>query len=255
MSCRANAAVVAGLGAFALSIPAISFASSGGTGVAAAGGSSAPSSSSSSAPPTQAGNITVSASGNGMTLATRASGFLRNQVRFTGSVPSGDAGDIIEIERLGHQTGWAWAPTAHATVRSDGSFTVVWRANHIGRFSIRAVISSGSNGQAARAAAASPSLTMTVYRKALATQYGPGFWGRRTACGEVLRQGTLGVANRTLKCGTLVAIYYKGRTIVVPVIDRGPYSNGADWDLTQATGNTLGIGGTAMIGAVSLPSQ
>ena len=88
-----------------------------------------------------------------------------------------------------------------------------------------------------------------------ATWYGPGFYGRRTACGETLRRGTIGLANRTLKCGESVAIYYQGRTLVVPVIDRGPYANGADWDLTVATGKALGIDGTAQIAAVSLPAR
>lgn len=187
-----------------------------------------------------------------MTLATTASTFLSNQMRFTGSAPSSDHGDTVEIERRGHETGWQWAPTVHATVGSGGSFSVVWRVNHIGRFTVRAVIVSGS---APRASTASPTLTVTVYRQSVATQYGPGFYGQRTACGQVLRPRTLGVANRTLKCGTPVAIYYRGRTITVPVIDRGPYANGADWDLTAATARVLGIGGTATIGAVSLPRQ
>jgi hypothetical protein len=39
------------------------------------------------------------------------------------------------------------------------------------------------------------------------------------------------------------------------VIDRGPYANHADWDLTTATATALGIDGTATIGAVSLPQQ
>ncbi len=42
---------------------------------------------------------------------------------------------------------------------------------------------------------------------------------------------------------------------MVPVIDRGPYANGADWDLTVATGKALGITGTAQIDAVSLPTR
>ena len=105
-----------------------------------------------------------------------------------------------------------------------------------------------------RAAPASPTLTVTVYRPAIATQYGPGFYGQRTACGQTLHRNTLGVANRTLKCGTPVSILWHGRTIVVPVIDRGPYANHADWDLTEATGRALGISGTATIGAVSVPS-
>jgi rare lipoprotein A (peptidoglycan hydrolase) len=52
-----------------------------------------------------------------------------------------------------------------------------------------------------------------------------------------------------------VALYYRGRTLIVPVIDRGPYANGADWDLTMATGRALGLSGTAKIGAVSLPVE
>jgi rare lipoprotein A len=93
-----------------------------------------------------------------------------------------------------------------------------------------------------------------VYRPSRATEYGPGFYGKKTACGQRLRRGTIGLANRTLRCGESVAIYYQGRTLVVPVIDRGPYANGADWDLTVATGKALGIKGTAQIAAVSLPT-
>ena len=96
---------------------------------------------------------------------------------------------------------------------------------------------------------------VTVYLPALATLYGPGFYGRRTACGVVLRRKTVGVAHRWLRCGTPVAIYYQGRTLVVPVIDRGPYANGANWDLTMSAGNALGMDGTGDIGAVSLPRK
>jgi rare lipoprotein A (peptidoglycan hydrolase) len=186
-----------------------------------------------------------------MTITTVASAFLSNQLRFTGSAPASDRGATVEIERLGHQTGWAWAPTTQAQVGSDGSFSAVWRANHIGRFAIRAVIVTSSP----RGAAASPSLTVTVYRPSGATLYGPGFYGHKTACGQTLRPRTLGVANKALRCGTQVAIYYHGRTITVPVIDRGPYRAGYDWDLTMATAHALGIPGTVTIGAVSLPRR
>jgi rare lipoprotein A (peptidoglycan hydrolase) len=202
------------------------------------------------APPTQPGDRTVSASGSGITIVSHASGFLRNQVSFTGSVPASAAGQTIEIERLGHETNWKWAPTAHSTVASDGSFSVVWRANHIGRFAFRATLESASG---LRAAGASPTVTVTVYRSARATLYGPGFYGKSTACGVKLTRKTIGLASRTLRCGEHVSIYYQGRTLSVPVIDRGPYANGADFDLTMATGRALGIGGTAQIGAVSLP--
>jgi rare lipoprotein A (peptidoglycan hydrolase) len=107
-------------------------------------------------------------------------------------------------------------------------------------------------GGARAASAASPTLTVTVYKVSIATLYGPGFYGTLTACGLKLTKRTLGTANRTLKCGTPVAIYYHGRTLVVPVIDRGPYANGADWDLTMATGKLLGVDGTAKIGAAAV---
>ena len=256
MSRRANAYAVAVLAVFAacapLCLPTMAVASSGGSGVS---GSSPQTSSTnrngSNQPSPPRGNGVVSASGSGMTIAAHASAFLRNQLTFSGSAPASKAGATVEIQRLGHQTGWKWANTAHSTVGRNGSFSVVWNTNHIGRFAIRAVV---FGGRAARAAAATPSLTVTVYRPSVATQYGPGFWGHKTACGLILRPQTIGVANKTLPCGTPVAVYYRGRTIVIPVIDRGPYTRGVDWDLTQATAQALGIGGTATIGAVSLPS-
>jgi hypothetical protein len=200
----------------------------------------------------QPGDQTVTASSGGITLTTHESALLRNNVRFDGSIAPAAAGTVVEIERLGRQTGWTWVATTHATTGSGGSFVAVWHANHIGRFQFRAVASGGAPHAAA---AAAPSVTVTVYRQSVATMYGPGFWGGGTACGETLHRNTLGVANRTLPCGTLVSLYYGGRTIVVPVIDRGPYANGADWDLTMATAKALGMTETVTIGAVSLPAR
>jgi hypothetical protein len=232
--------------AVALAVPTLGFAAGGGgSGGAAMGGSVG-----TTTLPVQPGNRTVSATGSGITIVSHASGFLRNQVRFTGAVPASAAGQTVEIERRGHETNWTWAPTAHSTVASDGSFSVVWPANHIGRFAFRAILQSGSG---LRAAAASPMVTVTVYRVAKATLYGPGFYGRQTACGIKLTRSTIGVANRTLRCGEHISVYYQGRTLSVPVIDRGPYANGADFDLTMATGKALGLTGTSQIGAVSLP--
>lgn len=67
--------------------------------------------------------------------------------------------------------------------------------------------------------------------------YGPNFYGHRTACGQTLTKTIMGVANKTLPCGTLVDFKYKGadgvtREAIVPVIDRGPYVAGRQWDLT-----------------------
>jgi rare lipoprotein A len=104
-----------------------------------------------------------------------------------------------------------------------------------------------------RATSASAELGVTVFKPALATWYGPGFFGKQTACGQTLTPELVGVAHRTLPCGTQVAIFYGGRTLVVPVIDRGPYGgNGADWDLTQATAEALGMSASDTVGAVAL---
>jgi rare lipoprotein A (peptidoglycan hydrolase) len=64
-------------------------------------------------------------------------------------------------------------------------------------------------------------------------------YGDPIACGGVLHVPQLGVANKTLPCGTEVLFEYGGRAIKVPVIDRGPYIAGRDWDLTGATAEAL----------------
>ena len=66
--------------------------------------------------------------------------------------------------------------------------------------------------------------------------------GSRTACGKTLRASTIGVAHRTLPCGTLVSFKnpVNGRSITVPVVDRGPYVYGRQWDLTYATCAAIG---------------
>ena len=73
---------------------------------------------------------------------------------------------------------------------------------------------------------------MTVYRPAVASWYGPGFYGRRTACRLKLTRSLLGVAHKKLPCGTEVALLYRGESITVPVVDRGPFIRGRSWDLT-----------------------
>jgi rare lipoprotein A (RlpA)-like double-psi beta-barrel protein len=90
-------------------------------------------------------------------------------------------------------------------------------------------------------------------RPAGATWYGPGLYGNRTACGQVLRPGTIGVAHRSLPCGTAVKFAYRGRQIVTTVIDRGPYSDGNAWDLTNGARRALRFeGADRVLYAVSL---
>jgi hypothetical protein len=74
----------------------------------------------------------------------------------------------------------------------------------------------------------------------IASWYGPGFYGNRTACGQTYTPQIIGVAHRTLPCGTLVTLTYAGRMATVPVIDRGPYIAGRTLDLSNATRLALG---------------
>jgi rare lipoprotein A len=71
------------------------------------------------------------------------------------------------------------------------------------------------------------------------------------ACGGWLTSATLGVANKTLPCGTLVTLRYDGRTVRVPVVDRGPYVAGREYDLTEATKRALGFEGVGEVWATS----
>ena len=74
------------------------------------------------------------------------------------------------------------------------------------------------------------------------TDYGLGL-----ACGGVLATQQIGVAHKTAPCGTLIDFTYGGRTLRVPVIDRGPYIVGREWDLTGATAQALGFPGLGAI--------
>jgi rare lipoprotein A (peptidoglycan hydrolase) len=82
----------------------------------------------------------------------------------------------------------------------------------------------------------------------VATWFGPGFYGQKTACGQTMSPVIVGVASRTLPCGTLVLVNYKGHRLTVPVIDRGPFAhNGATWDLTWGAASALTITETVRI--------
>jgi rare lipoprotein A (peptidoglycan hydrolase) len=80
---------------------------------------------------------------------------------------------------------------------------------------------------------------MNVYRWAHASWYGPGLYGNRTGCGGTLIPGRLGVAHKSLPCGTKLTLRHNGRTVRVQVMDRGPYIAGREYDLTEATANRL----------------
>jgi len=198
----------------------------------------APPSGGATAPPSQpASPFALSGGGNAL---------LGRKVRFRGAVEQRLAGRVVVVQYLDPATA-AWTRQARATVKDDGSFIARWRARRPGQFQLRAVVT----GEAS-SASVSPELPLTVYRGAVATWYGPGFYGNTTACGIELTPELVGVAHRSLPCGTNVAVRYGSRTLVVPVVDRGPFGGEARWDLTAAAAQQLGFTHTDRIGAVRL---
>lgn len=207
-----------------------------------------PSTGGAQAPPSATTEGVITASGPQIAISTRAGTMVRKLARFRGSVPASAAGRTIAIERFAAKT-QTWTAVAIATVGADGTYIARWRARFVGVHRVRAVLLSTSQ---AVAASASPELAITVHRPAMATWYGPGFYGRRTACGVKMSRTLLGVAHKTLPCGTQVAVLYKGRRITVPVVDRGPFRRGTAYDLTAAAAQALGFEHTDRLGTIRL---
>ncbi len=84
---------------------------------------------------------------------------------------------------------------------------------------------------------------MNVFRKAYASWYGPGLYGNTLGCGGRLSPGTIGVAHKSLPCGTPLTVRHNGRSVRVRVIDRGPYVGNREYDLTSATRSRIGFSG------------
>ena len=129
------------------------------------------------------------------------------------------------------------------TTKANGTFALHWVPGRIGSYAVRAF---GLHDRWA-AGSKSPGRKLTTYRLAGASYYGPGLYGNGVACGGTLMPGTMGVANKTLPCGTKVKLRYHGRTVTVPVIDRGPYVAGRDYDLTEAVKEKLGFPGVGTV--------
>jgi rare lipoprotein A (peptidoglycan hydrolase) len=145
----------------------------------------------------------------------------------------------LQVSRGGH----GWTTVDHDRTDSTGRYRLVWHAARTGTRRVRVHFGGTRELSSTHLAAG----TARVYRRAVASWYGPGFYGRRLACGGRLKVGMLGVANKTLPCGAKVTLYYRGRTVRVPVIDRGPYVGGREFDLTAATRARLRFGSTGVV--------
>ena len=79
-------------------------------------------------------------------------------------------------------------------------------------------------GRSGRAERVPPSVRLVVRPRPLRN---------RLACGGRLGAGTIGVAHKTLPCGTRLTLRHRGRTVRVRVIDRGPFVGGREFDLSR----------------------
>jgi rare lipoprotein A len=155
-----------------------------------------------------------------------------------GALTSGEAGRSIRIQV---RRGGGWRTVDRTRSGEGGRFRGKFRTGSPGRYKVRARVL-GSPAAARRARG-----KVHVYRKAPASWYGPGFYGRRTACGRTMSGSIKGVAHKSLPCGTKVTLRYRGRTATVPVIDRGPYVGNRVYDLTVATKRKLRFGSTGNV--------
>jgi rare lipoprotein A len=152
---------------------------------------------------------------------------------------------LLEVNK-----GHGWHIAARTRTGPLGRFHASFRPHGLGRYRMRVrlvgPVAAGADA-AVKTSAIHARGKVTVYRQSLASWYGPGFIGGRTACGTTLTAGTLGVANRTLPCGARVTFHYHGRTVTARVVDRGPYVAGRDWDLTPAVKARLGFPSTGTV--------
>jgi len=78
-------------------------------------------------------------------------------------------------------------------------------------------------------------------KEVLASWYGPGFDGDKTASGTTFDADDLSAAHKTLPMGTKLVVGYKGRYVPVTVNDRGPYRAARELDLSQRAARALGL--------------
>ncbi len=81
------------------------------------------------------------------------------------------------------------------------------------------------------------------YEVGIASWYGPGFDGRRTASGEIYDMNGISAAHKTLPFGTIVQVVdlETGKSVIVRINDRGPFIKGRIIDLSKGAAEKLGI--------------
>ena len=185
-----------------------------------------------SAAPSPQPSVTVGAR---FTPARHAAAVLNSgPVHVGGKLLPASPGRRVRLQ--GHDAhGWHTLSTARTGTRGDYRLSIA-PADADGHRLRMVFAGDGDNAQAVR-----PAGRLTVLHPALASWYDDA---GNTACGF---HAGLGVANRSMPCGTRVMLRYGGRTVTAVVDDRGPYAGGRDWDLNQNTASALGFDGVGTV--------
>lgn len=156
------------------------------------------------------------------------------------------AGGQARMAQLERSAGGGWHVEDRASTAADGRFSLGFRTSQPGSSNLRVSFPASQTGVASATPVVGPLVRdvgrLNVYRRSVASVYGPGLYGTALACGGHLTSSTLGVASKTVPCGAEVTFRHGNRSVRVPVVDRGPYVGGRDWDLTMATAKRLGFG-------------
>jgi peptidoglycan lytic transglycosylase len=164
-----------------------------------------------------------------------------HRARITGRLlEDGHPGSPDLMVVLQRRAGRRWLTVARSHTRGGGRFAL----NYVAHAPRSEVVRVRFPGDDLASSSTRRVGHLNVFRAVNASWYGGG---GSLACGGELTSSTLGVANRTLPCGTLVALRYGGRSVTVPVVDRGPFVAGREFDLTEATKRALGFGGVGVV--------
>jgi hypothetical protein len=192
---------------------------------------------------TEGGAAAAAPQSNKVSVSVKRHQLAGKRIKFGGKLEAGTAGRSVLIQQ---RSGKGWKTVARTRTREGGQFSAYWRPGKAGRASIRAFVRGGEGvAPAVRVLKGG----ITVYVPRMASWYGPGLYGNKLACGGRLSPGTVGVAHKSLPCGTKITLHHKGRTVRTKVIDRGPYVGGRVYDLTAATKQKLGFGSTGTVWA------
>jgi rare lipoprotein A len=163
-----------------------------------------------------------------------------NRTAVAGAVAPAVAGLTVSLQV---ERGRRWKPIDRDRTDAAGRFRIRQRLRRTGSARVRVRVSHAPGVLAGKRAIG----RLNVYRFASASWYGPGLYGNRTGCGGTLDAGRLGVAHKTLPCGAMITLKHGRRRVRVPVIDRGPYVGGREFDLTAATAQRLRFRGHGTI--------